>query len=259
MAKAAATAKKAPAAAKSAPAKATPAPKATKATPANEAKVKASKAAKPVVEEVVETVQETATAVQTLFDELFEAAKSIRGADFALPHAAEKEQVFYKRLAAAISDLTDESYDKLSEDARNWADASIEAVNNATALPKIEGYEDIAAKQPAPTGVATTKAAGRNTDGLKAYRERVAAAKANGEVLPKVAKAPKAPKEDKGPGRVETIRRFVIDNPECTNEQIAAHLVNVGIAATEPGTISVTAGGTRAAIAYIRETGHWKN
>lgn len=98
----------------------------------------------------------------------------------------------------------------------------------------------------------------------------VKATKAAAAVAPtKPAKAPPAPvkaakaapapvaKADKPLGGVEAIRRYVLDTPEVTTEEIFTYLNSIGLSDVSPGTVAVTKGQTLSAINYLKSQERW--
>jgi hypothetical protein len=226
-------------------------PAAVETTPAAVAKPARVKAvAAPVAPEpepIAEVIPQIEQAGESLFEELLGAAKALKP-DFPVQHASESDQSFFKRLAAEVSNLADESFDALTEEAQKWANDAVLAVNDARPLPVLEGYvapsKPAIPSKPAAAAKAAKVAKGPSApkvDGLAAYRAKKAADKANGVVAE--------------PGRVTSIQHFVIDNPNATAAEISAHLTSLGLE-TKDSTISVTSNGTKNVLAYLREKGY---
>lgn len=68
-----------------------------------------------------------------------------------------------KALLEATNTMSDEAYDKLSTEAKDWLDKAIDAANDGKNLPPLNGSENVEKYSPSPK--ATRKKRGENTVG----------------------------------------------------------------------------------------------
>jgi hypothetical protein len=240
---------------KAAPAAAPAAAKAVTKAPVKKAAAPAPAPEPEIVEETVPQPEIAEQAEPSHFDHLVDAARSV-DAKFAMPHAKEAEQAFYKRLLGVVAEVPEEVWNAIPEPAQVWFNDAAAAVEANKPIAVLEGY----ASRPKPEAPADAAPKAEKGAGLAAYRAKVAAEKAAGTyVAPAKKEKPAKEPTVKGPNRISTIREYAILNPNATNEQILAHLATVGLGETNPSTVSITAAGARAAMDFIKASGHWKD
>ena len=105
----------------------------------------ANTAPEPVVARVRKTlapppapIEEAEEELGDTFPALMDAAVSHNKA-FKPPHAQEDHQIFLKRLASTIAQLTDADFEALPEDAQKWHGDAVDRINDATPLPEVPG------------------------------------------------------------------------------------------------------------------------
>lgn len=229
------------------------------------------------------------------YPQLFAAAQKFQ-ATFAPPSATEDEQTFLKRLVTVLTDIPDEDYDALGETNLEWHDAAVDQVrekqpvdptpadfagfvasfkpakasrksvaNGAAAPAAAPAAAAAPAIDPSLTGLAKARAvaaANRAAKAAGAAPEPAKAAKAIGKPVATAAKAGRAAKaapvkEAKAPGAVITIRNYIIEHPEATNEQVNTHLGKQGFTVL-PSTLGINCSWTRSIMRDLKAMGKLK-
>lgn len=163
---------------------------------------------------------ETETAVTTIFAELYNCA-CIQDSKLAGQNAKETDQKFLMRVMGAISDVAEEHFNAMSEDAQGWynENAAHAAEKHDLTLP--DGFVSKFGSKAAPA-------------------------------------APKPkPKEPRAEGIVSKARRIVIENHDKGTDVIKAAIV-AALPDIKPATVSVVMSDTMGTINLIKELKHWK-
>jgi hypothetical protein len=246
----------------------------------------------PIEEEVAE---EEETGELDIYTPLVEAVKAA-DPSFTDQAADESDQAYIKRLLEGSAKVDNDTFNELGEETEDWYNAAAEQMEKEIDMDEPEGFENRVQLPAAPAAKAGRRQLGNGAAkaapaaaapaaeaapakaergaGLKAWREQQAKAKAEGKVLPakaakpaKVAKAPKVKpvKEPKAPGRTELIRNFVIDNRDCSADDVVAMLDEVADPAvpgktladsTLASTVNINMQWTRKIMQYLDDNGY---
>lgn len=126
----------------------------------------ANTAPEPVVARVRKTlapppapIEVAETELDDTYPALMDAARSHNQA-FKPPHAQEDRQIFLKRLASTVAQLTDADFEALPEEAQKWHGDAVDHINDATPLPPVPGMDEhLAAATPVKPAKAPKAAA----------------------------------------------------------------------------------------------------
>lgn len=148
--------------------------------------------------------------------------------------AGDNSQAFLKKIAKACQDLSDSAWDKLSEDAQEWANTAATAIINKEEIPDFDGNlpssdededDKPAKKKPAPKG----KSKSKSDDEEEEADEDEEEADEDDEDDKPAKKKPKAVSRESAPaqrgsGVKNKIKDLIIDTPSISVEDLVKKL-----------------------------------
>jgi hypothetical protein len=174
--------------------------------------------------------------VMTVYEEILEALKN---EDFLPWEEGEDAQSYLLRLIGAVSELPNEKWEALSQEAQDWFNTAGEAVNNEEPAPP-------------PPGFGFTKP--EQKKGRKKSRSSRKESSENGE-KPEKRKEPR--KTTPGLPTIRTIRKMIIENPTLSLNDLDEMTKSLGKEYSRK-TLDLVRKSTLTMIAVAKETGHWK-
>lgn len=196
-----------------------------------------------------------------------------------------------KRLAKAVDELADDSWDQLSEGTQQWYNKAAEALKDKQAIEDFEPADDDAeaddetaaeaeaeeaeveaasdkenAKVAKTARIARVSTNGAGADGEKKTRRVASSTRRTSKVRErserkvserksserKVVRA--KPRDGEGPGAPTLIRQLVMDNPEATAKDCREMLEQKGVECT-PFTVSSVLAAAKATMRIAKEAG----
>lgn len=238
-------------------------------------------------------VKSNSTDTSSIYDEILETIL-LHDPDFKTQYKKEPDQDYLKRICKAINELPDRLWNQLSEErAQAWYNDAADSIKADEDIALPDGYAPMGVNQPPPPkaieAIAERKrkkaeavtqvqdepeseSEGEPDEGETEGEpdedepEEVAPpAKKRGRPAKskedKVAKPPREPKKPgisrRGNGVVSIIRKFLIEKPDATNEDIKELLNTKGMVASN-GTISATKQFTLQVLDDVKAAGHWQ-
>jgi hypothetical protein len=174
----------------------------------------------------------------------------------------EQKKAYIKRVVKKANGLAEDKWNKLSQDAQQWVNDNVKAINAKTAVTDFP-TDDEPDDEPAPK-----KRAAVEDDDAPAPKKKAAAADDDDEPAPKKKAAAadddeddepaKKPKSDAKPGVIPRVKKLVVKNPEWKKSQVIAKLEEEGYTVS-PNTVGIAYYDVRNTLKVAKEQGVLKS
>lgn len=162
--------------------------------------------------EATDTVERVSTEpeaeTKTSLHDIIVAAIHTHDPKFATRHKNEQIQTYYKRVLKQLSAVSEETWQTLPEDAKDWNNVAANAFKASKTIPSIPGFDE-GPEKPEKAEKTTRVSVAKEPKPPKA---------------PKAAKEPPAPKPPKPDGVIKVFRRMLLLHPTASAKDLIEQL-----------------------------------
>jgi cation transport regulator ChaB len=162
--------------------------------------------------------------------------------------SSETDQKFRGRLASAVLELPEDVWEELSQEAQDWTNAAVEALNEEEEIASFDGEGEDAADDKGDEEVATKPAKKSAAKTAEKSKPKPKAAKAKAKPEKKEAPAKTAKKAatktngSRPQGAQDMIKVLMLKDPTLSTEDILATLAKKGHKPTQQAVTSIRSG-----------------